>query len=140
MITTSGYIWCHYVDCFKALRDCNYYIIPDFPWNAYTNGSYTIPRMGQDVSSIKIFNKTTNAEIIYSLLNASSEYILTADWSLIYQQGRTCGLGTIEIEFTHKNVGDVLEIYVKLIYEPDLIRPIFTGGSIEIVTHPSYVI
>ena len=96
--------------------------------------------MGQDVSSIKIFNKTTNAEIIYSLLNASSEYILTADWSLIYQQGRTCGLGTIEIEFTHKNVGDVLEIYVKLIYEPDLIRPIFTGGSIEIVTHPSYVI
>ena len=140
MITTSGYIWSYIVDCFKAPRDCNFYILPDFPWNTITSGSYTIPREGYDISTIKIYNTTTNAELLYSLLDSSSEYVLVANWSLIYQQGRTCGLGTIEIEFTHKIVGNILEIYIKLIYQPDLIRPIFTGGNIEIFTHPNYAI
>ena len=140
LITTSGYIWGHLVDCFKAPRDCDYYDLPDFPWNAFTGGSYTIPREGYDVTDIIVHNKTTNAEIIYSLLDFSSEYILVADWHLVYQRGRTCGLGTIEIEFTHKIVGNILEIYIKLIYDPTLIRPIFTGGYLDILTHPNYAI
>ena len=140
MITTSGYIWGFIVNCFKAPRDCDYYDLPDFPWNEITSGLYTIPRDGYDISNIKIYNMTTNAEFLYSLLDSSSEYVLFANWSLIYQRGRTCGLGTIEVEFTHKVVDDTLEIYIELIYEPALIIPIFTGGYIEIYTHPNYEI
>lgn len=140
MITTSGYIWGYLVDCFRPVRYCNYYSIPEIPWNAYTSGSYSIPREGFDVIGITIFNKTTNANINYSLLDSSSEYILVADWNLVYKQGRNCGLGTIEIEFTHKIVANILEINVKLLYDPTLIRPIFTGGYLDINTHPDYVL
>jgi len=140
MITSSGYIWGNLVDCFRPVRYCNYYSIPEIPWNAYTIGSYTIPREGYDVSNIKIHNATSNAEINYSLLNSSSEDVLVANWSLTYQQGRNRGLGTIEIEFTNEIVDNTLEIYIKLIYEPDKIRPIFTGGYLEILTHPNYEI
>lgn len=140
IITTSGYIWGYMVDCFRPVRYCNYYSIPEIPWNAFASGSYTIPREGFDVSTISIFNKTTNADINYSLLNSSSEYILVADWNLVYQQGRNCGLGTIEIKFTHKIVTNILEINIKLIYDPTLIRPIFTGGSLDILIHPDYPI
>ncbi len=137
LITTDGTVWVFIVDCFKPQRYCDQ-TIEQNPWEVHTNGSYVIPRAGHDVSTIEIYNDTTNAPITYLLLDQSSDNILEANWDLIYLQGPMYGLGIIEVEFSHKIVGDVLKVYIDLIYQPDLIRPIFQGGYLNIQTHPNY--
>lgn len=137
MITTDGLVWAYVVDCFKPQRYCDQNF-PQFPWEVQSIGSYVIPRAGHDVSTIEIYNDTTNAPITYLLLDQSSDNILEADWDLIYLQGPKYGLGTIDVEFSHKIVGDVLKVYIDLVYQPDLIRPIFHGGNLIINTHPNY--
>ena len=137
LITTDGYVWAYIVDCFKPQRYCDQ-TIEQNPWEVHTFGSYVIPRAGHDVSTIEIYNDTTNAPITYLLLDQSSDNILEANWDLIYLQGPMYGLGIIEIEFSHKIVGDILKVYIDLIYQPDLIRPIFHGGYLNINTHPNY--
>jgi hypothetical protein len=137
LVTTDGYVWAYIVDCFKPQRYCDH-TMTQIPWEVHTNGSYIIPRAGHDVSTIEVYNDTTNAPITYLLLNQSSDNILEANWDLIYLQGPKNGLGTIEVEFSHKIVGDILKVYIDLIYQPDLIRPIFYGGYLKIHTHPNY--
>jgi len=137
LITTDGTVWAFIVDCFKPQRYCDH-TIEQNPWEVHTNGSYIIPRAGHDVSTIEIYNDTTNAPITYLLLDQSSDNILEANWDLIYLQGPMYGLGILDVEFSHKIVGDILKVYIDLIYQPDLIRPIFQGGYLNIRTHPNY--
>lgn len=137
LITTDGTVWAFIVDCFKPQRYCDQTIAQN-PWEVQTNGSYVIPRAGHDVSTIEIYNDTTNAPITYLLLDQSSDNILEANWNLIYLQGPMYGLGILDVGFSHKIVGDILKIYIDLIYQPDLIRSIFQGGYLNIQTHPNY--
>ncbi len=137
LITTEGYVWAYIVDCFRPQRYCDH-TMAQFPWNVHTNGSYVIQRAGHDVSTIEIYNDTTNAPNTYLLLDQSSDNILEINWDLIYLQGPNHGLGTIEVEVSHKIVGDILKVYIYLIYQPDLIRPMFDGGYLHIQTHPNY--
>jgi len=137
LITTEGYVWIFIVNCFKGQRYCEQRW-PQSPWEVHTNGSYIIPRAGHDVSTIEVYNDTKNAPNTYLLLNQSSDNILEVNWDLFYLQGPNKGLGTIEVGFSHKIVGDILKVYIYLIYQPDLIRPIFHKGYLNIYTHPNY--
>lgn len=137
LITTEGYVWAYIVNCFKPQRYCDH-TMTQFPWSAHTNGSYVIPRAGHDVSTIEVYNDTKNAPNTYLLLNQSSDNILEVNWDLFYLQGPNNGLGTIEVGFSHKIVGDILKVYIYLIYQPDLIRTIFYKGYLNIYTHPNY--
>ena len=133
--SNEGYLWVYIKDCFKPQRYCDQ-TMPQFPWEVETNGTYFIPRSNYEVTDIHVIDNIANANITYFILPLDSEYLFNSEWSLIYEQGPDRGLGFIDLTISKKVVGDVLEIYIDLIYEKDRIKPIFTGGYFNIYSYP----
>jgi hypothetical protein len=137
--SNEGYLWVYIKNCFKPQRYCDK-SMSQSPWDVETNGTYPISRSSYEISNIQVIDNIENANITYFILPLDSEYLFNAEWNLIYEQGPNRGLGFIDIKISKKVVGDVLEIYIDLIYEKDRIRPIFTGGYFRIYSYPGSLI
>ncbi|MFX1497707.1 MAG: hypothetical protein ACFFBH_09290 [Promethearchaeota archaeon] len=144
VISTHGYGWVFYVDCFKWQRFCTYGDFTDY--YVKKSGSYSILKEAYNITSIEVYNWNyvylntyKNLPLNIEPLPISSENLIYVIYDLKYLHAQGVGVGEINLDISHNQEGDNLKVNIRLSFVLDKILPTFSKCNITLFYHPSYI-
>ncbi|MFW9879470.1 MAG: hypothetical protein ACFFG0_40860 [Candidatus Thorarchaeota archaeon] len=84
------------------------------------------------------FDTINHLNVSSELLLVSSENIIYLEWDLTYWKAMGYGAGSIQVIISNKTEGNILNVYIEIQYELDLILPTFTKENFTVFIHPNF--